>query len=320
MILLGFEPLTLAVLLALAGGLLTLDMVAHRRNGAISLRAASLWSVFYVVAAVLFGCYLWATHDAQIASLFFAGYTLEKVLSVDNLIVFAAVFAYFGVPAKHQHRILHYGIFGAILFRTIFVAIGVGTLGFFGWITELVFGLLIAASAYKMWRFAGSDDEIDHDNRWYIIWTRKLFDVVHAEGVNKFFVRGRHPKGLHRVSATTLLLCLVAVEVTDVMFAFDSIPTIVAVSQDPMIILSAMFFAMLGLRSMYFVLVALQRFLCRLEKAVILVLVLVAAKLIGHALWGVHVDPMISLALVLGVLGSGVAASWLWPVKQEGVA
>ncbi len=316
MISLGFEPATLTVFAVLAGGLLFLDMFSHRKNGAMSLRAASLWSLFYVGAAVLFGVYLWLTHDAQVASLFFAGYTLEKVLSVDNLIVFGAVFAYFGVPANQQHRILYYGIFGAILFRAIFVAVGAGTLGLFGWVTELIFGLLIALSAYKMLCATITDDgdnEIDHDSRWYIQWIRKVFDVVYARDVNRFFVRGYRGHGDHRVSATTLLLCLVAVEVTDIMFAFDSIPTIIAVSQDPMIILTSMLFAMLGLRSLYFVLVALQRFMVHLEKAVIVVLGMIAAKLIGHALWDVHVDPMISLAAVLGVLGCGFVASWVWP-------
>lgn len=289
---LGFPPLTLAVFAGLALGALLLDMATHRADRPVSLAKASLWSVFWIALSLGFAAFLYVQHGAHTASLFVTGYALEKVLSVDNLFVFMAIFAWFKVPDELRHRVLYWGVIGAVVFRAVFVLIGTGLLALGPWV-EVVFALIVAWTAVMMLKGGGSD-EAEEDYSRHIAYrvAIRLFPTWPKLHGNRFFVsrqvleaqllkpdnRGITLAAKGTLFATPLFLCLVVVEVSDLLFAFDSVPAVIAVSREPLIVYSAMLFAILGLRSLYFVLEALKRYLVHLEKAVIALLFFIAAK------------------------------------------
>ena len=333
---LGFPPATIAVFVLLAAGAIAVDMLSHRDHAAISLRKAASWSIFWVAISLAFAGYLWIAHGKDTASLFVTGYALEKVLSIDNLFVFMAIFAWFKVPEALRHRVLYWGITGAIVFRLVFVAIGTGLLSLGPWV-ELVFAVIVAWTAVMMLRGNGDDDaETDYSRNVAYRAVHRIFPVWPALHGSRFFVRrtaieaeARKPEnagirlaGKGAWVATPLFLCVVVAEVLDVLFAFDSVPAVIAVSKDPLIVYSAMLFAILGLRTMYFVLEALKRYLVHLEKAVVALLFFIAAKLalsatdhlVGH---GYTIEPILSLYVVLAVLAIGIAASVVLPAKPD---
>jgi len=335
----GFPPLTMAVFIGIAVGALLLDMVTHRGDKQITLMNASVWSIFWIAISLAFAGFLYIHHGAQVASLFVTGYALEKVLSVDNLFVFMAIFAWFKVPDGLRHRILYWGIIGAIVFRGVFVAIGTGLLAFGPWV-EVVFAIIVAWTAIMMLR-SGGDDEEEEDYSKHIAYrfAKMLFPVWPKLHGNHFFVRRKEleaevlkpeNKGMSLAAkgglfATPLFLCLVVVEVSDVLFAFDSVPAVIAVSREPLIVYSAMLFAILGLRTMYFVLEALKRYLVHLEKAVIALLFFIALKLALNATdhmfhHGYTIDPNTSLLIVMVTLVIGIIASVIFPAKDEAPA
>ncbi|MFJ3110237.1 TerC/Alx family metal homeostasis membrane protein [Pseudomonas putida] len=332
----GFPPLTMMVFVGIAVGALLLDMVTHRGDKPVSLAKASVWSVFWIAISLAFAGFLYVQHGPEVASLFVTGYALEKVLSVDNLFVFMAIFAWFKVPDGLRHRVLYWGIIGAIVFRGIFVAIGTGLLAFGPWV-EIVFALIVAWTAVMMLR-SGGDDEEEEDYSKHIAYrfAKKLFPVWPKLHGNQFFVSRKvlegellkpENKGMSLAAkgglfATPLFLCLVVAEVSDVLFAFDSVPAVIAVSREPLIVYSAMLFAILGLRTMYFVLEALKRYLVHLEKAVIALLFFIAVKLGLNATdhmfhHGFNIDPNTSLLIVMVVLVIGIVASVIFPEKED---
>ncbi|HHH9441299.1 TPA: TerC/Alx family metal homeostasis membrane protein [Pseudomonas aeruginosa] len=335
----GFPPLTMAVFVGLALAALLLDMVTHRDEKPITLARASIWSVFWVAISMAFAGFLYVQHGPEVSSLFVTGYALEKVLSVDNLFVFMAIFAWFKVPDGLRHRVLYWGIIGAIVFRGIFVAIGAGLLAFGPWV-EIIFAVIVAWTAVMMLK-GGDDDDEEEDYSQHLAYrfAKKLFPVWPKLYGHNFFV-GRKKleveiqkaenKGISlaakgAIFATPLFLCLVVMEVSDVLFAFDSVPAVIAVSREPLIVYSAMLFAILGLRTLYFVLEALKRFLVHLEKAVVVLLFFIAAKLGLNATdhmfnHGISIDPNTSLLVVITVLAVGIVASVLFPEKEEAAA
>lgn len=333
---LGFPPLTMAVFVGIALGALLLDMVTHRNDKPITLAGASIWSVFWVAISLAFAGFLYVQHGPDVASLFVTGYALEKVLSVDNLFVFMAIFAWFKVPDGLRHRVLYWGIIGAIVFRGVFVAIGTGLLAFGPWV-EIVFALIVAWTAVMMLK-SGDDDDAEEDYSQHIAYrfAKKLFPVWPKLYGHNFFVSRKklevevkkpENQGLSLAAkggifATPLFLCLVVVEVSDVLFAFDSVPAVIAVSREPLIVYSAMLFAILGLRTLYFVLEALKRYLVHLEKAVIVLLFFIAGKLGLNATdhlfhHGISIDPNTSLLIVMSVLVVGILASVIFPEKED---
>ena len=332
----GFPPLTMAVFFGLAIIALIVDLYSHRKDKPLTLLNASLWSVFWVAISLVFAGFLYVSHGSEVASLFMTGYALEKVLSVDNLFVFMAIFAWFKVPDGYRHRVLYWGIIGAIVFRLIFVAIGTSLLAFGPWV-EIVFALIVAWTAVMMLKGGGDDDEEeDYSQHMSYRFAKKLFPVWPKLQGNKFFMRrkvveqelakpenkGMSIAGKGAFFATPLFLCLVVVEISDVLFAFDSVPAVIAVSREPLIVYSAMMFAILGLRTMYFVLEALKRYLVHLEKAVVALLFFIAGKLALNATnhlfdHGVSIDPNTSLIIVLVVLAIGIFASVIFPEKDE---
>jgi len=333
---LGFPPLTMAVFVGLALSAMLIDMLTHRGNKPVTLLNASVWSVFWIVISLGFAGFLYVEHGPTIATLFVTGYALEKVLSVDNLFVFMAIFAWFKIPNVLRHRVLYWGIMGAIVFRLIFVAIGTGLLAFGPWV-EVVFALVVAWTAVMMLRAGGdNEEEVDYSQHMAYRFAKKLFPVWPKLHGDRFFVRRteleielKNPenKGMTLVGkgalfATPLFLCVVVTEISDVLFAFDSVPAVIAVSREPLIVYSAMLFAILGLRTMYFVLEALKRYLVHLEKSVIALLFFIAAKLGLNATnhlfhHGYTIDPNTSLMIVMVVLAIGVVASLMFPGKEE---
>ncbi|MDH1124733.1 tellurium resistance membrane protein TerC [Enterobacter sp. GD03975] len=334
----GFPAETVIVFIALSVGAIFIDLFMHRNDKPISLMSAALWSVFWVVVAMAFAGFLYIHHGAEVASLFVTGYALEKVLSVDNLFVMMAIFSWFAVPDRYRHRVLYWGVIGAIVFRGIFVAIGTSLLSL-GPYVEVVFAIIVAWTAVMMLKSADDDDEIEDYSqhlayrmvtRFFPVWPKlkghafllnqKEVDVELTKPENSDVSIGRGKKAA--LYATPLFLCVAVVELSDVMFAFDSVPAIIAVSREPLIVYSAMMFAILGLRTLYFVLEALKQYLVHLEKAVIVLLFFIAAKLGLNAtdhIWhhGYSIAATTSLYVVLGVLALGIVASVTFPVKPE---
>lgn len=333
----GFPAETVLVFVALSVGAIAIDLFMHRHDKPISLKSAALWSVFWVIVAMVFASFLYVHHGAEAASLFITGYALEKVLSVDNLFVMMAIFSWFAIPDRFRHRVLYWGIIGAIVFRGIFVAIGTGLLSL-GPYVEVVFALIVAWTAVMMLKSKDESDEIqDYSQhlayrlvkRFFPIWPKlkghafllnqQEVDEELAKPENRDVAIGRGAKAARY--ATPLLLCVAVVELSDVMFAFDSVPAIIAVSREPLIVYSAMMFAIFGLRTLYFVLEALKQYLVHLEKAIILLLFFIAVKLGLNAtdhIWhhGYSLSATTSLYVVLSVLALGILASVLFPEKS----
>ena len=348
---LGFPLETVAVFVVLSVGAIAIDLFAHRSDQPMSLKSAALWSVFWIAVSLAFGGYLWFHHGSETASLFITGYALEKVLSVDNLFVMMAIFAWFKVPEGYRHRVLYWGIIGAIVFRMVFVAIGTGLLAL-GPYVELVFALIVGWTAVMMLKAGDDEDENeDYSDHLAYRWVHRFFPVWPRLFGHNFFLNAKeleearsahpdvhlelagedvkHPEKSHPHQmkkgawvATPLFLCLAVIEISDVMFAFDSVPAVIAVSKEPLIVYSAMMFAILGLRTMYFVLEALKGYLVHLEKAVIVLLFFIAAKLglaASEHIFGVgyEISPNASLLVVIVVLALGIVASFVFPEREE---
>ena len=331
----GFPTETVLLFVVVVLLSLFLDLYAHKRDEDISLKSACLWSVFWVLLSVGFGIYLYVHHSAEMASLFFTGYVLEKVLSVDNLFVIMAIFSWFSIPGKYRHRVLYWGVLGAIVFRAIFVAIGTELLSF-GPYMEVIFAGMVGYTAFMMLKKREEKEEIkDYSNHIAFRMVRRFFPVWPKLSGHDFFLRrseaeaqsvreGVPLEGLgHKCAyvATPLFLCLAVIEVSDVMFAFDSVPAVIAVSREPLIIYSAMIFAILGLRSLYFVLESLSSRLVYLETSVVVLLFFITVKLLLSAcnhLFGIgfEISPHLSLVIVLTVLVIGIVASFVVPKKQ----
>lgn len=290
------------------------DLRAHRQDQVISVKNAACWSAIWIALALVFCGYVGATHGSNDAWLFLTGYLLEKSLSVDNLFVIMAIFSSFSVKDEYQHRVLYYGILGALVLRLFFVAAGTSLVAVGGKFVLGLFGLFVLWSAWKMWQAmkSGHTEIEDYTNHAAVRWTRKMFPVHPYLDGHNFFTRSNGV--LH---ATPLFLCLVTVEMADVMFAFDSVPAIIAVTEKPFLIYTSNIFAILGLRSLYFLLAAAKRYLCHLEKAVIGILVFIGIKMLAGVLGVGHIPPLASLAIVLGLLVVGIVASYLYPEKQD---
>ena len=311
-----------------------LDLFAHKESTEISLSDAARWSVFWVVLAILFYGYLWVRFDKKWADLYLAGYALEKSLSVDNLMVFMAIFASFGIKGALQHRILYYGIMGALVFRAIFVVIGTELFYASPWVGFLFPAFVIWTAVKRLQKPDHAEEIEDYSDHWSVRLTGRLLPVYPKLYLNRFFVRhaqipvnetqnGLDAARKNALYATPAFLCLMAIETSDVAFAFDSVPAVIAVTQEPLLVYAAMIFAILGLRSLYFVLAALTKYLIYLEKAVIGLLFFIGAKMTlqswNHAIsdTGFYIPPGWSLTIVLGMLAAGVIASFLFPKRDQ---
>ncbi|HJV51089.1 MAG TPA: TerC family protein [Noviherbaspirillum sp.] len=291
----------IAVDLLLLGG-----KAAHK----VSMREAAAWSVVWILVALLFcGLLWWHLDDTagraianEKALAFLTGYVIEKSLAVDNIFVWMVVFGFFAVPAEYQRRVLLYGVLGAIVLRTAMIIAGAWLIGEFHWVLYL-FGVLLLTTGVKMLVFAEQRPDLARNPA--LRWLRghmRVTDSFHAE---RFFVvrsGARH--------ATPLFLALVLVEITDVIFAVDSIPAIFAVTDDPFIVLTSNVFAILGLRAMYFLLKDVADRFHLLKYGLALVLMFVGTKMLIADF--VQIPVLLSLAVVAAIIGLSVAASLIW--------
>ncbi|MCW1887035.1 TerC/Alx family metal homeostasis membrane protein [Luteolibacter flavescens] len=286
-----------------------IDLRAHRASHAITMRDAAMWSVIWVLCAMAFGAFIYFERGGEAASLYVTGYVLEKALAVDNLFAFFLIFKSFGLTQEQnqplQHRILYWGILGAIVFRVLFLGIGAMVVNLSPYVL-IAFALIVLWTVYKMWQSDDDDEEVDYTKHWSVALVKRFTRVNPSIESKRFFSNG----------ATPLFLCLICIEVCDVIFAFDSMPVIVAVVKDPFLMITSSLWAAAGLRSLYFLLIAAQNKFWALEKAVMLLLVFVSGKLIGSAFL-YHLPNAVSLSIVGVILATGIIWSLVYPIKEE---
>lgn len=287
----------LAVILVM----LAIDLFAHRDAHVVGMREAAVWSGVWVTLGLAFGAIVWWVWGAEFAGQYFAGYLIEKSLAVDNVFVFAIIFSYFAVPREYQHRVLFYGVLGALVFRAVFIAAGSVLIASFAWILY-VFGAFLVATGLRM--ALHRNETIDPERSVVLRAFRRLIPVTDEYHGQKFLIRQAG-----RWVATPLLAVLVLVEVTDIIFAVDSIPAIFAVTQQPFLVFTSNAFAILGLRAMYFLLADLMHRFIYLKLGLALVLVWVGIKMLLLEVYKIPTG--ISLAVVVAILTVAVTASWI---------
>jgi tellurite resistance protein TerC len=277
--------------------LLALDLIlASVRPHRVGFREAAAWSVFYIAVAIAFGIVFWMIAGAEFGTEYFAGYIVEKSLSVDNLFVFVIIMTTFAVPEEHQHKVLTFGIVLALIMRAIFIALGATLLNLFSFMF-LVFGLLLLFTAVQLFRHRDEDPDVE-DNA-VVKGARRLFPVSDEYDGGKLVTR----RGGRRM-VTPLFIVLVAIGGIDLLFALDSIPAVFGVTEEPYIVFVANAFALLGLRALFFLVKGLLDRLVYLSVGLSLILAFIGVKLILHWL---HVDisnsvPEISTPVSLGVI------------------
>jgi tellurite resistance protein TerC len=281
-------------------GMLALDLlVFHRKAHAVSLREAFTWSVVWISLALIFNLgiyYLWGSEKAME---FLAGYLIEKSLSVDNIFVFIMIFSYFAVPAMYQHRILFWGILGALIMRAIFIAAGAALLSAFHWIIY-IFGSFLIITGVKMF-FAG-EEKIEPEKNPAVVLLRRWMPITSKFDGQRFFVRADG-----RLWATRLFVVLLVIETTDVFFAVDSIPAIFAITLDPFIVYTSNIFAILGLRALYFLLAGILEMFRYLKVGLSFVLCFVGLKMMVVDFYKIPIG--VSLGIVAGILTISILAS-----------
>ena len=299
----GSPQLILGFLVGL-GVLLVLDLgVFNRRAHAPGPREALTWTALCISLALAFNGWLWWRFGSQPALEFLTGYVIEYALSVDNIFVFIIIFSYFAVPAEFQHRVLFWGILGAVALRATFIVLGAALLESFHWII-FVFGAFLVYTGVKI--VVQRETEIHPERNPVVGFFRRLMPIAPQYHGQKFLVRIDGKR-----YATPLLLVLVMVEATDVVFAVDSIPAIFAVTRDPFLVFTSNIFAILGLRALYFLLRSIIDKFHYLKFGIGLVLVFVGAKMLIAEF--VHVPIGLSLGVILALLGGSVVASLLFP-------
>lgn len=285
--------------------MLALDLgVFHRRPHEVSMREAGIWSAVWVAMSGVFAVGLYSLFGGAKALEFTTGYLIEKALSVDNIFVFVVIFAAFSIPAAYQHRVLFWGILGALVMRAIFIGAGAALLARFHFVMY-IFGALLVLTGAKLF-FAKTEAEQNPADSWVYRTFQRLVPATKELRGSKFLVREGG-----RWLATPLLAVLVLVEVTDVIFAVDSVPAIFAVTRDPFIVFTSNIFAILGLRSMYFLLAGIVHKFHYLKPALAIILTFVGIKLL---LAGVAPIPTaVSLAVIAALVTGGVVLSLLRP-------
>ncbi|TAK27079.1 MAG: TerC family protein [Chloroflexota bacterium] len=282
--------------------MLALDLgVFHRKAHAVRVKEALAWSAVWISLALLFavGVYVWRGPDTALE--FLGGYLIEKSLSVDNIFVFLMIFSYFSVPALYQHRVLFWGILGALVMRAMFIAMGVTLIERFHWIIY-VFGAFLILTGVKM--LLRKDQDVHPERNPVLRVFRRIMPVTQTYDGGRFLTRQNG-----RLLATPLLVVLVAVETTDVIFAVDSIPAILAITTDPFIVYSSNVLAILGLRALYFALAGLMPMFHYLHYALAAILVFVGIKMLLADLYKISIGP--ALGVVAGILLLSAIASVL---------
>ncbi len=284
--------------------MLSLDLgVFHRTPHVVKPKEAAIWTTVWVVLAMLFAGGLFLVYGHEVSLTFLTGYVIEESLSVDNIFVIVLIFEYFRVPRICQHRVLFYGILGALVMRGVFIGLGAVLIAKFHWILYIFGAMLVITGVRMAFR---NDDEFDGEQNPIVKFVRRLLPMSH-EFKGKHFFTVENGKRL----ATPLLLVLVLVEVTDLIFAVDSIPAIFGVTRDPFLVFTSNIFAVLGLRSLYFLLAAVVDKFYLLKYGLAVILTFVGTKMLGEHWFEVGVLP--SLGIILGVLAIAIIGSLIRP-------
>lgn len=288
--------------------LLALDLgVFHRKSKVISIKQALIWSAVWIALALVFNVGIYYSKGPQAAIQYLTCYLLEKSLSVDNVFVFLMIFSYFRVPAEYQHRVLFYGIFGALLMRAFFILTGVTLINRFHWIIY-IFGAFLIFTGIKF--FTKQEDDIHPERNPILRLFRRFIPVSNRHEGDHFFIID----GGKRM-ATPLFVTLLMVEMSDIVFAVDSIPAAFGVTLDPFIIYSANVFAILGLRALFFAVAGLLRLFHYLNYGLAVILIFVGVKMLIQEFYKVPIA--ITLGMIVFTLAVCIGASLLWPEKKE---
>jgi tellurite resistance protein TerC len=289
--------------------MLALDLgVFHRKAHVVTFKESIAWTVAWVSLALLFNLGLAHFMGPEKGLEFFTGYVIEKSLSVDNVFVFALLFSYFAVPPLYQHKVLFWGILGALVMRAVMIFLGAALIERFAWVIY-VFGAFLIITGIKM--IVKNEEDIHPERNPLVRWFKKFMAVTNDYRGGKFFVRENGVR-----LATPLFVVLLLVEFSDLIFAVDSIPAIFAVTKDPFIVYTSNVFAILGLRSLYFALAGVMDKFHYLKIGLGVVLSFVGVKmLLGHTAW--KIDTLTSLGVIIAVLATSIIVSLLRPRKAE---
>jgi tellurite resistance protein TerC len=287
--------------------MLSLDLgVFHRKPHEVRPKEAGIWTAVWVALALAFAGGLYAFYGHRVGLTFLTGYVIEESLSIDNIFVIVLIFEFFRVPKICQHRVLFYGIVGALVMRGLFIGLGAVLIAKFHWILY-IFGAMLVVTGVRM--AFKSDDEFNGDENPIVKLVRRVVPMSRDFHGKHFFIveAGRR-------LATPLLLVLILVEFTDLIFAVDSIPATFGVTTDPFLVFTSNIFAILGLRSLYFLLAAVVDRFYLLKYALALILTFVGVKMLGEKWFDINI--MLSLAIILGTLVVAVVASMVWPRRE----
>jgi tellurite resistance protein TerC len=288
--------------------LLCLDLfVFHRKDHEVKIKEALLTSLFWIMLALGFNVLMYFWQGQQAAMEFLTGYLIEKSLSVDNLFVFILIFNYFKVPLQYQHKLLFWGVIGALVLRAIFILVGVALIAKFHFIIYIL-GAFLVYTGIKM-AFT-QDKDVNPEHNPLVKWASKHLRMTKTPVGGKFFVRQEG-----KVYATPLFLVLIMIESTDVVFAADSIPAILAISDDPFIVYTSNVFALLGLRALYFALAGIMQLFHYLHYGLSLILAFIGVKLLLSDIY--HIDIRHALLVVGAILAISIAAALLFPKKDK---
>ena len=298
----GFNVVVLAIL--------ALDLgVLHRRSEKVSLKEAAVWSAVWVALSLCFAFAIYRTMGEESGLEFLTGYLIEYALSVDNIFVFVLIFSYFRVPEKYQHRVLFWGIIGALVLRGVMIVAGSALVSRFAW-TLYIFGAFLVFTGLRM--ALQKDGAAYNPERDPVLrLARKLLPVTQDYRGDKFFVREPDKTGTIRSFATPLFIVLIIVDTTDIIFATDSIPAIFAVTRDPFIVYTSNICAVLGLRALYFLLASVVDKFVYLKIGLSLVLIFIGTKMLLEPF--IHLPIIASLGVVGALLGASILASLRWP-------
>jgi len=289
-------------------GMLVLDLVVfHRRPKVLTLKEALLWTGFWVGLAALFGAGIFWFRGVHAGTEFATGYLIEESLSVDNLFVFLLIFRYFRVPAEFQHGVLFWGVLGALVMRLAFILAGVGLLDRFHWLIY-VFAAVLIASGIRLWN--DKDHEVEPEKNPVIRVARKILPLTPGLRQGQLIVRDAGA-----IRFTPLFIVLLSLETTDLLFAVDSIPAVLAITRDSFIVYSSNAFAVLGLRSLFFALSSVMELFHHLHYGLSAILVFVGIKMLLSSVFPISTP--VSLAVVALLLGASIAASLRWPAQSK---
>jgi tellurite resistance protein TerC len=290
------------VFFALVLVMLFLDLgVFHKKNHEVKIKEALIWSGVWILLSLLFAAGIYYVYGQTKALEFLTGYVIEKSLSIDNIFVFIMIFGYFGVKAHLQHKILFWGVMGALVLRALFIVLGISLINSFHWIIY-VFGAFLIITGIRM--LFEKEKEIEPDKNPLVRLFKLFMPVTNDAPEDRFFVKKNN-----RTFATSLFIALIIVEFSDLIFAVDSIPAVLSISNDTFIVYTSNVFAILGLRSLYFALAGIMQYFHFLKYALVAILVFVGAKMVSSGF--LEIPIWLSLSIILGLLLIAILASIL---------